>query len=90
MNEPTKQESTPVATSSKLPLQAHLACGWPLVLVFVGGAIGGGLGGMAYAINMAVYRSQMPLVAKVLSNLAIGFVAIALWMGIILAIKTAE
>lgn len=55
-------------------------CGWPLALVAVGGAIGGGLGGAAYAINLAVYKSEMPIPAKVLLNLAIGGVAVVAWL----------
>ena len=65
---------------AKLPVSAHLLCGWPLALVAVGGAIGGGLGGAAYAINLAVYKSEMPTPAKVLLNLAIGGAAVVVWI----------
>ena len=65
---------------AKLPISAHLLCGWPLALVAVGGAIGGGLGGAAYAINLAVYKSEMPTPAKVLLNLAIGGAAVVGWL----------
>jgi hypothetical protein len=30
-----------VTPKPKLPLKVHLMCGWPLLLVAVGGAIGG-------------------------------------------------
>jgi hypothetical protein len=37
---------------------AHLACGWPLVMVAFGGAIGGGLGGAAYCVNLWIFKSR--------------------------------
>lgn len=64
---------------AKLPTKAHLMCGWPLALVAIGGAIGGGLGGAAYAINIAIYKSQLPLPAKIALNLLSGLSAFVLW-----------
>src|SRR6266481_4821615 len=52
-----------------LPKWAHLLCGWPLVLVAFGGAIGGGLGGAAYGVNLMIYKSHLPLAVKVALNL---------------------
>lgn len=34
-------------------------CGIPLVLIFVGGAIGGLIGGVAFFLNTRVFRSEM-------------------------------
>jgi hypothetical protein len=74
----------------KLPIGAHLMCGWPLLLVGIGGAIGGGLGGAAYAINVAIYKSKQPLVAKVILNLVTGFAAIGIWVLTAAAIQLAR
>lgn len=63
----------------KLPVSAHLLCGWPLFLVFIGGAIGGAFGGLAYGVNIAVYKSRLPFAVKVLLNIVIGLSAIGLW-----------
>src|SRR5580765_1399614 len=41
-------ESPAKTEKAKLPPWAHVACGWPLVMVAFGGAIGGGLGAGAY------------------------------------------
>ena len=65
--------------TGNLPKSAHLACGWPLLLVTIGGAIGGGLGGAAYGVNMAIYKSNLPIPAKIVLNLLTGFVAIGTW-----------
>lgn len=72
---------------SKLPASAHVACGWPLILVAFGGAIGGALGGLAYGINVAIYRSAMPTIAKVLLNIVTGIGAFGVWFGIAVAIQ---
>jgi aconitase A len=57
--------STTKEEAKKLSTIVHVMCGWPLALVFIGGAIGGGLGGIAYGINMVIYKSHMPVAAKV-------------------------
>jgi hypothetical protein len=75
------------APQEKLPAGAHLLCGWPLVMVAIGGAIGGGLGGLAYGLNITLYKSRMPLWAKVLLNLAAGFSAFGLWLWIAIMIS---
>jgi hypothetical protein len=66
--------------SSKLSVSAHLMCGWPLLLVAFGGAIGGGLGGAAYAINVMIYKSRLPTAGKIVLNLMAGCAAIVLWV----------
>jgi hypothetical protein len=63
----------------KLPMIAHILCGWPLILVFVGGAIGGALGGVAYAVNISIYKSKLPGVLKFVLNPLVGIMAIGIW-----------
>ena len=72
----------------KLPLIAYVVCAWPLVLVGIGGAIGGGLGGAAVAVNLTVYKSRLPVLAKVLLNIGAGFTAIAIWYAIARVIQS--
>jgi hypothetical protein len=72
----------------KLPVGAHFVCGWPLVLILIGGAIGGGLGGAAYGINIAIYKSNLPLALKFLFNLLVGLTAIGIWLAIAMAISS--
>ena len=65
---------------AKLPAGAYLICGWPLILVAFGGALGGGLGGLAYGLNILIYKSRLPVPAKVVLNLMAGFAAIGIWL----------
>lgn len=76
-NEPTPPQTE---NKEKLPTSAYLMCGWPLVLIFVGGALGGGLGGAAFGINMALYKSKLPVAVKVILNILTGLAAIILWL----------
>ena len=62
-----------------LPTIAHILCGWPLILLFVGGAIGGALGGLAYVINISIYKSKLPGVLKFVLNPLVGIMAIGAW-----------
>lgn len=82
----------PVASdqSAKLSTTAHLMCAWPLVLVVIGGAIGGGLGGVAYGVNIAIYKSRMPVAAKVLLNLIAGAAAFIIWAVIAATVQSAR
>jgi hypothetical protein len=70
----------------KVPLSAHVLCGWPLLLVALGGLIGGALGGAAYAVNMGVYQSELPVPAKVILNLFVGFLAFGIWLALGIAL----
>ena len=83
-DEPIKRTDPPAA---KLPFAAHLLCGWPILLVVIGGLVGGGLGGGAYAINLKIYKSQLPLAAKIVLIPLIGVGAILLWLAIAIAIQ---
>lgn len=74
------------AQAQTLPPVVHILCGWPLILVFFGGAIGGALGGVAYAANLAVFKSNMPGALKFVLNPIIGIAAIGLWFVIVMAI----
>jgi hypothetical protein len=75
-----------IQPAQKLSTLEHVLCGWPLILVFFGGAIGGALGGIAYAINVAIYRANMPGPLKIVLNPVVGFLAIGLWLAIAVAI----
>ena len=67
------------AATESVPPWAMVACGWPIALVAIGGAIGGGLGGAAAAINFSIYKSKLPAPAKVLLNLVCGAAAFVIW-----------
>ena len=80
-----KMAAPPVETpaekpkAQKLSPMVHIICGWPLILVFFGGAIGGALGGLAYGANIAIYKSDLPGALKIVLNPLVGILAIALW-----------
>ena len=63
-----------------LPKKAYIICGWPLVLVIIGGAIGGLLGGAAFGINLKIYKSSLPIAAKIIFNILTGAAAYILWV----------
>ncbi len=95
MNPESEYMDTNSATSqtdkpAKLPAGAYVLCGWPLFLVAIGGAIGGGLGGAAFVINLKIYKSNLPTAAKVALNLFTGFAAIGIWLAAVAAIVAAR
>jgi hypothetical protein len=81
-------QSAKTATKEKMPVIGHILCGWPLLLVAIGGVIGGGLGGAAYAINVGIYKSQLPIPAKVVLNIIVGSAAIGIWYSIAMALRS--
>jgi hypothetical protein len=81
---PPKQQKP----AEKIPPLIHFACGWPLVMVAIGGAIGGALGGLAYGINMAIYKSKLPTPLKFVLNPLVGAAAVGIWWMIVLAIHS--
>jgi len=72
----------------KLSVKADVLCGWPLFLLGIGGAVGGGLGGAAYGINVVLYKSRLPLTMKILLNIQVGILAIVLWVLIVHGISS--
>lgn len=69
-----------------LSTSAYLMCGWPFILVFVGGAIGGGLGALAYFINLKIYKSNLSNAYKIILNILTGITAMILWYLIAISI----
>ncbi len=84
----TKDAAASSQDKPKLPASAHVICGWPLLLVLFGGAIGGGLGFAAYTVNMRIYKSKLPDTAKLGFNLSVGITAIGMWFAISMAIQS--
>ena len=83
-----KELTSKESETTKLPIIVHFMCGWPLLLVAVGGFIGGGLGDAAYGINIAIYKSKLPTIAKIILNLLVGFAAIIIWFIIAMLIQS--
>lgn len=58
------EQSTAKPTPRKLEWYEQAAAGLPLILLFVGGAIGGACGGLGYGINATIFRTDLPTPAK--------------------------
>jgi len=82
-----EREVADATKPEKLPIQVHLVCGWPLLLIAFGGAIGGGLGGVAYGVGLVVYRKTRSLPTTFLASLGLGTAAALLWYVIARAIR---
>jgi hypothetical protein len=83
----TVQEESRSTPTSQVPIIAHILSGWPLVLVFIGGAIGGALGGLAYWVNLSLYKSRLPGVLKGVLNILMGLTAIGIWFLVVSIIR---
>lgn len=75
-----KDNNTDVQNIEKdIPSYVHILCGYPLIMVFIGGAIGGGLGALAYMVNIMIYKSKLLLPVKIILNVLTGMSAVAIW-----------
>lgn len=54
--------------------------GWPIVLIFGGGLLGGLFGGAALALNLAVFRSQQNTLLRYVLTGAISFGAVIAYL----------
>lgn len=61
----------------------HLACGWPLVLVGIGGAIGGLCGGVAYGLSVKVFTKDISDTKKYAYSLLISLGAFIAYLLIV-------
>ncbi|MBI1249576.1 hypothetical protein GC197_17265 [bacterium] len=74
------------SNSNQVPVWAHILCGWPLLLVAIGGAIGGGLGGLAYGVSISLFKTSLPMPLKIILPIGIGMLAVGLWVVIAVAL----
>lgn len=61
--------------------------GWPLVLIFLGGAIGGLLGAVATTINSQILRSELNGVIKYVLSGVVSMVAVGLWLFLVSSVR---
>jgi len=54
--------------------------GLPILLIFLGGAVGGALGAVAVAINISIFRSQQDAILKYSITGVVSFVAVVLYL----------
>ncbi len=86
-NETASDSATSATAGGKLPIFAYLICGWPLLLILIGGAVGGGLAGVAFALNLAIYRGKLHPALKAALIVCSGLAAIFLWLAIGIAFQ---
>lgn len=79
----------PESPTVKLQWFEHACCGLPLVLLFVGGALGGACGGLGYGLSTAVFKKSLPMPAKYLFSLLISAGAFGLYLGAVIALAAA-
>jgi hypothetical protein len=60
--------------------------GLPILLVFVGGALGAVIGFIAFSVNCKIFRSPLDLILKFLFSAAISIVAVVVYVFIVLLI----
>ena len=79
----------PQSPNVKLQWYEHACCGLPLILMFLGGALGGACGGVGYAVSTSVFKKAMPTPVKYVLSLLISGAAFGLYLGVVitLAIK---
>ena len=62
----------------------HLAAGWPLVLVFIGGAIGGACGGAAYGANLKIFSSKLSKTRKYVYSFLVGVASFIVFLALVI------
>ncbi len=64
-------------------------CGLPIILVFIGGALGAIIGFIAFALNSTIFRSNISRLLQFLITLVISVLAVLLWFFIAAAVTVA-
>lgn len=73
----------------KLTPVEQAACAWPMVLLFVGGAIGGACGGGAWAINTRIMSGNQSAPVRYLLVALTGVGAVVVWFLAVAALAIA-
>ncbi|MFH1309266.1 MAG: hypothetical protein ABIH85_01150 [Candidatus Omnitrophota bacterium] len=61
----------------------HIAIGWPLILIFVGGVLGAAFGGGAYFLNFKLFKSQLSKPLKYVYSFLVGIACVILYVTVI-------
>jgi len=69
--------------SSELSTGANIFCAWPLALVAIGGALGGLLGAMAWALNVKIMKSDFIAAVTIPTVILTGLGAFAIYFVIV-------
>lgn len=72
----------------KLTILEQVICAWPMVLIFIGGAIGGACGGAAWVINTRIMGSSMAAPMRYGLVVLTGLIAGALWFVAVMVLTT--
>ena len=65
----------------------YMFAGWPLLMIFIGGAIGGGVGAAAAHCNIRLFRSRMNIFLKYFVTFVISLAAFMVWLLLALIIQ---
>jgi len=76
-----------IALAEPLAWYQWVWAGFPLILIFLGGAIGGGIGCGAATINTNIMRSERQEALKYALCALTSLMAFGLWLGIVLLIR---
>ncbi len=82
--DPTVEQTKP-----QMSAMAHIAAGWPMALVAVGGLIGGACGGAAYGISISIFKKRGATVSTYIYATLIGIAAVALYFAVIIGLGIA-
>ena len=80
--------SNPAISQTEPPLlwYQHLWIGWPVLLVFGGGLIGGACGGAAWGINQKIFKAtENPLMKYALTGL-VSVAAVIVYFVLVVAV----
>jgi hypothetical protein len=73
----------------KLKPHEHIIAGLPLVLLAIGGAIGGGVGGCAYAISVSIFRKELSSPKRYIFSLLVSAGAFVAYFAILVGLTIA-
>lgn len=78
-----------IVIAEPLPWYVWVWCGLPLVLLFLGGALGGGLGAVAMTINGRMFRADMHSALKFAITGAISLVTVLVFFALTIMLNQA-
>ncbi len=73
-------DGKPIALEKPLKPHEWVWAGWPVLLLFVGGALGAIAGAIAFSVNIKIFHSSLGRVEKYLLTAAISAVAVMAYL----------
>lgn len=78
-----KEIASPMPNDQPLSPAQHIVCAVPLLMIFHGGLLGGGIGGAAWGLNQTIMRSSLSIAGRYILVIFTSIIAVLIYLVVV-------